>query len=444
MAENPIRKTRGNWLSYKVETDIPWVREDTPITYRGYIIWLFPEEETRPASMAIDWGQKAPAGKNQLTQSEAHRLLMNLCSAMCWMQKKKINFEFGMGASYPLSLGKFKSGKPPENPYYIYFSGADDIPQVDEEKKLLVLALHREALCTDTVSYKFLSYFKILNVLLNGDKKHIEWINNNLDKIKQAVNGPRLEELLKSSANVGEYLYGSGRCAVAHASNGVIVNPDNPEDLARLHGDLPIIKALAEHLIENEMGIISSQTAYRQHLYELEGFKKLFPLEIVSKIAASQLTENDEIPDMPKIDIRIRGKPQREHLTNLAMIPDCAGNGMVQYWCCSDDGLVRIPIALDFKEERLRHDFFTQVFVGQPAGEEEKSITHYRLADILWMQFDLLANGALEIVTNETQERLGRCDAFLPVNVIPNFDVIKQHIENAMAKGKELEQKEAA
>jgi len=50
-------------------------------------------------------------------------------------------------------------------------------------------------------------------------------------------------------------LYASGRCAVAHAFNDPVVDPDDPKDVFRLSADMPVAKALAEHLIEHEYRI---------------------------------------------------------------------------------------------------------------------------------------------------------------------------------------------
>jgi len=54
--------------------------------------------------------------------------------------------------------------------------------------------------------------------------------------------------------DVPRYLYASGRCAVAHAYADPLVDPDDISDLHRLSQDLYVIKAVAEHLIEVELG----------------------------------------------------------------------------------------------------------------------------------------------------------------------------------------------
>jgi hypothetical protein len=55
--------------------------------------------------------------------------------------------------------------------------------------------------------------------------------------------------------DIGNYMFVSGRCAIAHASQNPVVDPDNPNDLFRLSADMPVVRALAEHLIRQELGV---------------------------------------------------------------------------------------------------------------------------------------------------------------------------------------------
>jgi hypothetical protein len=51
------------------------------------------------------------------------------------------------------------------------------------------------------------------------------------------------------------------------------VDPDDPQDTERLARDLPLMKAVAEYAIEHELGVRSMRTIWREHLYELAGFR---------------------------------------------------------------------------------------------------------------------------------------------------------------------------
>jgi hypothetical protein len=75
-----------------------------------------------------------------------------------------------------------------------------------------------------------------------------------LPQIKDDLARERIEDLENREENVPQYLYVSGRCAVAHAYTTPIVDPDNIQDLQRLSHDRDIIKAIAEFLIETDLG----------------------------------------------------------------------------------------------------------------------------------------------------------------------------------------------
>lgn len=58
----------------------------------------------------------------------------------------------------------------------------------------------------------------------------------------------------------------------------------NSTPKCRVRDELPIIKALAELSIEQEFGIKSSTTVWREHLYELAGFKDVLGSSLVNHI----------------------------------------------------------------------------------------------------------------------------------------------------------------
>ena len=66
---------------------------------------------------------------------------------------------------------------------------------------------------------------------------------------------PTGAELSASESDIGRYFYASGRCAVAHAFTDPMVDPEDPKDVFRLSADMPVAKALAEHLIEQQYRI---------------------------------------------------------------------------------------------------------------------------------------------------------------------------------------------
>lgn len=136
----------------------------------------------------------------------------------------------------------------------------DYLPESNDPNALLALALYREALNVNSVPYKFLGFYKILNIGKKGPAQ-IDWINQTIDHLLDSEASSRIITLKTNEPDVGKYLYASGRCSVAHAyDEHQSVNPDDPIELKRLSEDLPVIKALAEYFIEHELGIKSQKT----------------------------------------------------------------------------------------------------------------------------------------------------------------------------------------
>jgi len=65
----------------------------------------------------------------------------------------------------------------------------------------------------------------------------------------------RLAALSRTEPSVGQYLYGSCRCAVVHAFNTPVVDPDDPDDDRRLDADLPIIRELAAIYMQRDLAL---------------------------------------------------------------------------------------------------------------------------------------------------------------------------------------------
>jgi len=133
----------------------------------------------------------------------------------------------------------------------------------ENSKARLALALFREGRTVNSISFQFLSYFKILNIFwndryVNGKNDIIEGLRQTLHNITDEQAQKRLTEIKDTEADVSAYLYQSGRCAVAHAYADPIIDPDDTSDLRRLSQDLWIIKAIAEYLIVSELRISRS------------------------------------------------------------------------------------------------------------------------------------------------------------------------------------------
>lgn len=133
-------------------------------------------------------------------------------------------------------------------------------PASSEAKR--ALALYREGRNAEQnylISYAVLSYYKILEIKFpDDDKKVRNWIEQNYPALK-------LDDLLKDEIATFEaacgdlephmYIARACRVAVSHASANYPSDPDEIDELRRLHGAARIIRALARRFINSELAI---------------------------------------------------------------------------------------------------------------------------------------------------------------------------------------------
>jgi hypothetical protein len=175
---------------------------------------------------------------------------------------------------------------------------------------------------------------------------------------------------LADITNIGEYLYGSGRCAVAHAGADPTVDPESPEDIERLMKDLPLIRAMAELVIEMELGVKSSNTIWDEHLYELAGFRELLGQTLARRLKEKDATvQPDELAALRRISLRIKDQATYDGLENLTINAVTVEEGRVQFTAASDNNVIKITLVLDFLEERIVFDFKNDLKTNDDGSE---------------------------------------------------------------------------
>jgi len=350
---------------------------------------------------------KVPPGSSRL---ECEKLLMRFVSNLSWVEDHGFIVEYLSGGSQPVPIGRDKERG---------FSICEEFdlsyfPEPASERALLALALMREGRGLNHPAYAFLSFFRVLEVAFPNGKARESWVNANAPlvrgfQIPEALAGIRA----KGITEIGAHLYESGRCAIAHASREPIVDPDDPSELRRLQSELPIMTALAQKAIEEELGVESSHTVYRKHLYELTGFKEIFGPDMVEYLMRGEEIPDDRTVSMPKINVEIRKHAPYAPLSNLS-VKQIAQNGKVLYIRfesnCRD---VVIQFQLDFGNERLEYSFFRDLCITDTGSAESAE----RIAEIKRFDKEYFGNGELHIFNAETGDLIARKDAFIPLNM---------------------------
>jgi hypothetical protein len=295
---------------------------------------------------------KVPPGKSR---TECEELVLRFLSILSWVEERGFMVEGGglSGGNLPRPMGRDKERG---------FAICDEFdlsyfPEITDEKAMLALGLMREGRGLNHVGYAFLSFYRVLEVAFSTDKQRIAWISAALANlhghgVKEALDGIKAQGV----ADIGQHLFQSGRCAMAHANRKPIVDPDKPADVRRLGSELPIVRALAVKAIEEVFGIDTRGTNYDNHLYELDGFKKILGPDIVAHVQNGTALAEQPMLEIPDISVRIRRKENYAPLDGLR----CRRVGYVGKTVYMNfealQGNVEFRFALDFGAERIVFD----------------------------------------------------------------------------------------
>jgi hypothetical protein len=264
----------GNWVVANLDSGVPWPTKLVKITFRDRALFLLPPTSTPlPEGAPMQSNETYPCIAIRLNPGEQYDngmlIISHYLSSLAWVDRKGARVEYWSGGNLPRPMG----GRP-RHPTYTQEFYRPYLPDTTEQRARWALAFYREGLSLNHVAYQCLSFFKILNIFLSTGSRQKDWINAHIADVSDAEAKKRISAIQSQHGDVGEYLYSSGRCAIAHAGEAPTADPENPTDIRRLGEDLPLVRALAEVAIEKEFGIKSSATVYREHLYELEGFTR--------------------------------------------------------------------------------------------------------------------------------------------------------------------------
>jgi hypothetical protein len=385
------------------------------ISFAGQQYWILP--------ITLDAFPGIAAKAEGVSVEELQKRILRFLSVISWVQGKgAILHSFsGGGLPYPLTLNKqagYSICDCLDLPY---------LPKVDSDRARLALALMREGRGLNHSAFSFLSFFRVVEIVFGDGHERRQWMASAIDSLSSLRAKEAIKELQeKGVTDIGQHLFKSGRCAIAHAKGKPIIDPDDPSDARRLYRELPIIEALAEIVIEKHLGIKTSSTVYKEHLYELNGFKSALGSEVISKITNNEPITPDLKIKLPAIAIRLRGIKSFKSLEYLIpfQIQQLDNRLIVIY--TKPDGDLHFKFTLNFSDERLEFDIHDGIFGIRDDGSANFADSK---SDITEFAKEYYLNGRLEIIDLSNNIVFARKDAFIPENVIVQPQVFDQEID---------------
>jgi hypothetical protein len=247
------------WMNFAVRPGFSWPNTPVEIPVDAATVVLSPEtsELACTASLFDASGFEFDEGATRLSK---------FLSRLAWSQRGAIEEHFAVGTNNPKQPGRLgkgtyaMSGWATVDPWHQLY-----LPAVPTPDAGLSLALFREGMSLNSEPLRFLSLFKVLNIVFSSGPKQQQWINSNLHRVKGGPELERLSQLQAQHRDIGEYLYVQGRCAVAHAYSTPVADPDDYADRRRLRDDLPLIRLMAELCIERELNVPTTDSFLAAH-----------------------------------------------------------------------------------------------------------------------------------------------------------------------------------
>jgi hypothetical protein len=381
-----------------IDADIPWPSRERFIDFRGRRFHLLPATDKVSRMIRVETA-------TDFTQRDADRMIFELLSALAWAEQGGARTTYGNWATAPLDIGKGPMGIAGDGHF-------DYLPDPADPKAKLALALYREGLSVNLTPYKFLGFFKVINIIRDKGDEQKKWIRDNLQHVADQKAKTRIAAIQSAEPDLANYLYKSGRCAVAHAfDQSNVVNPDDPGDLIRLEEDLPVIRELARIAIEREFGVKSTQDFDREHLYELAGFRAMFGDALVGRIKTGEELPPVDVPIPKTLAFRLRDRERLDLFESMDAAVEDVRRGCVRLCLRSRCQRLVAFVTLDFGSETLMCDPLTDI---QPHDDGTPEAANMMLQWAQLHRWWFGGNGVIELWDTVTDKRMARSKHYLP------------------------------
>ena len=235
----------SRFLNVGVENQVTWPKEEAVVQFDRYALVLMPKTKTHISSVHID------LTTNKISDREARTVVNRFLSIMTWCDDQFAVAQDGWsGNPVPVAVPRRDLAFTTASTWIF------DRKIPDGENARRALAIYREARNAQQnymVSYAVLNYYKVVEIgqkNVRGDVKN--WFRDNFECLRKQ-SGFR-DEFERFATICGdeqphEYIYDACRIAVAHAGKDSKSDPDDTDELIRLHTAADVMRILARHFI---------------------------------------------------------------------------------------------------------------------------------------------------------------------------------------------------
>lgn len=240
----------SRYLNIGVDNQVTWPSDETVVMFDQYTLVLMPKTKDNVQSIHVD------LTANRLSDAEAMTVINRFLSIMTWCNDGYAVAQDGWSGN-PVPVAVPRRNLAFLTAYQWIFDRK--IPASEQARR--ALALYREGRNAEQnfmVSYAVLNFFKVIELKYDERNGVKNWFRDNFDIVKRSFGfTDSFERFAKfcGSEKPHEYIYKACRIAVAHANKHSRSDPDDVQELQRLHVAADVLRAFARHFIKVELKI---------------------------------------------------------------------------------------------------------------------------------------------------------------------------------------------
>jgi hypothetical protein len=158
-------KQHGRWLVASVNARMSWTLTVQKVLYREAELWVLPVMKEHYPGVALN----RPVS---MAREAAERLLMQFCSSLAWIENGGVLVEHMTENRWVMPMGRQQRfGYSVQSDFDFSY-----LPQPEQEKGKLALAIMREARALNHPAYAFLSFYRVLEVAFEDGRARGAWM----------------------------------------------------------------------------------------------------------------------------------------------------------------------------------------------------------------------------------------------------------------------------
>jgi hypothetical protein len=252
---------RPDFANFPVTGQIDWPNAEVVFMFGEHEIHAFPTSREHAASLHINLATSGP------TNFEGRTVLNQLLSIGAWLDDTFVILHDGWSGS-PIPVRPNRVGGKGEIMSSIIDGWCNSWSPIEDATVRRALAIYRDALnlkYLHAAIFSTVGFYKIFEIMFKGGQKKdylhrlsAEYISS-AEFVEAHLSRSHLKAMefdhLPDAEELADFLYKTGRNAVAHANFLSSINPDNAAESRKISCAANILRVMSRRMITEELGV---------------------------------------------------------------------------------------------------------------------------------------------------------------------------------------------